>query len=289
MSQTVLSCLKKGIRLLESAGVPEAQISAEELLSHVLRKPRVFLYLNPEAQIDCNFEKEFESLLGKRAGRYPLQYLLQSVPFRNVTLEVGEGCLIPRPETEILVDFVFGRLNRTDDCIKVLDIGTGSGNIAISIAKERPHWMVTATDISREALYYAAKNADRNGVAYQVRFLQADLCQGLEADQFDVVVSNPPYLTYGELDRMQPELDFEPRLAFDGGGDGLDFFRRITQATKQVLNQNGFIFFEVGMGQASSVRQILQENGFRSVEISRDNNGIERIVSGVLGNAVIPA
>ena len=174
MNTTIFNCLKKGTRFLESQGVPEAQISAEELLSYVLEKPRLSLYLDSETQIEAEHEQEFGALLQKRASRYPLQYLRREVPFRNVTLEIGEGCLIPRPETEILVEVLLKRLGRANDRLELLDIGTGSGNIAISIAQERPHWTIEATDISSEALYYAKRNAVRNNITKQIDFLEAN-------------------------------------------------------------------------------------------------------------------
>ncbi|MBI1977322.1 MAG: peptide chain release factor N(5)-glutamine methyltransferase [Candidatus Omnitrophica bacterium] len=282
MDHTIERCLKKGAGFLKSAGVPEAQISAEEMLSHILGKSRVSLYLDSKTEVGRDREEEFETLLGKRAGRYPLQYLLKCVPFRNVMLKVGEGCLIPRPETELLVEVVLQRLGRTNEHVELLDIGTGSGNIAVSLLEERPEWVVSATDISEEALYYARNNADRNGVGERISILQANFWEGLEYKRFDAIVSNPPYLTHEELRSLQPEVSFEPRLALDGGRDGLDFFRWISKNAKRILMETGHLFFEVGMGQSISVSKIMKQYGFRSIEISKDDAGVERFVSGIL-------
>ncbi len=294
MIQTVSACLKKGIQFLESAGVPEPEISASELLSNVLKRPKFSLYLESEIVGDLH-ESEFENLLVKRASRYPLQYLLRTVPFRNVLLEVGEGCLIPRPETEILVDVVMNRLVGAPPCgrpldrnmgghvgppLHILDVGTGSGNIAISLAQENPNWQIVATDISEEALRYAGLNAERNQVASQIRFVQTNLLGGL-GEFFDVLVSNPPYLRASDFDNLQPEIAFEPRMALDGKENGLHFFKEIIQNARKVLKPGGFIFFETGMGQADTVAGILKVNGFEAIQISKDHSGIERIVSAI--------
>ena len=282
MSQTVSVCLQKGIHFLESAGVPEAEISASELLSDVLRQPRLSLYLEPEAIVDRLRESEFENLLAKRASRYPLQYLVREVSFRSTLLEVGEGCLIPRPETEVLVDVILNRFSHRPENVHVLDIGTGSGNIAISLAQERPKWFITATDISEEALRYAEANADRNQVASRIRFVQTDLWQGIEGTFFDALVSNPPYLTASELTNLQPEVAFEPKMALDGGKDGLYFFKQIIQNAQRILKRGGFVFFETGMRQAGTVADRLEAAGFESIQISNDHSSIERIVSAQL-------
>ena len=278
MKQTVSACLKKGVRFLESAGVPEAQISAEELLSNVLTWPRFSLFLDSEMEVKECQESEFETLLAKRAARYPLQYLMRAVPFRNAVLEIGEGCLIPRPETEVLVDVILRKLERQADQLNVLDIGTGSGNIAISLAQERPEWTVVATDVSNQALEYAKMNARRNHVSGRIQFVQTDLWNGIE-DFFDVIISNPPYLTKDELDRLQPEIEFEPRLALDGGADGLLFFKKIIYGAKAVLKEGGFLFFETGTRQAKQISEILKSSHFDKIQIDKDDSGIDRIIS----------
>ncbi len=281
MRPTISTCLKKGIQFLESAGVPEAQISAEELLSHVLTRPRFSLLLDSGTEVRERQESEFEMLLAKRAARYPLQYLVRTVPFRNAVFGIGEGCLIPRSETEVLVDVVLHKLERKADQLSVLDIGTGSGNIAISLAQERPEWAVVATDVSNQALQYAKLNAERNNVSGRIRFVQTDLWKGIE-NSFDVIVSNPPYLTKDELGRLQPEIEFEPRLALDGGADGLLFFKRIVYDAKIILQEGGFLFFEIGAGQAEQVSAILKLNHFGQIQISKDDSGIDRIISACL-------
>ena len=284
MNRNVATCLREGIHLLESAQVPEARLSAEELLAHVLGKPRFALYLNPEEPLNDQNNRRFQKFLKERTLRYPLQYLIRTIPFRESVLEIGEGCLIPRPETEMLIDVILGRLGSESERVHILDAGTGSGNIAISLAQEQPEWFVTATDISREALRYAKINAERNQVSDRIRLIQTDLWAGIEGS-FDALVSNPPYLTELDLSRLQPEIEFEPRVALNGGKGGLLFFKRMIYDAQTILKADGFVFFEVGVGQTILVSEMLKSNGFHSIQISKDNSGIDRFISARLGNS----
>lgn len=269
--------LKEGVSFLKRHNVPDADISASSLLSYVLKQPRLSLELNSEIKLSKVEEKEFESLLVKRATRYPLQYLMKSIPFRNTVLEIGETCLIPRPETELLVEAVLSRLGQ-DSELHILDLGTGSGNIAISLAMERPKWRFTASDLSQEALRYAKRNSVLNQVEDQIHFVCADLLNGIEGT-FDAIVSNPPYLKTQDLMTAQRELSFEPVMALDGGEDGLNFYRRIIEQSKQVLKPGGFIFFEIGHDQADELKQLMNHE-FESIEVICDYAGCNRIILG---------
>jgi release factor glutamine methyltransferase len=278
MSNNVATCLSRGVQYLKSHAVPEAQISAEELLSHLISCPKLSLHTKPQLLVESPIEVEYDRLLEKRAHRYPLQYLVEEVQFRHAKLLVGEGCLIPRPETEVLVDVMIQALKR-DQPIHVLDVGTGSGNIAISLALERPEWKFTGTDISEDALQFARANAKQNGVKNRIRFVQTDLWEVLEKHSFDAVVSNPPYLTKQELKRLQPEVTFEPNVALDGGQGGLDYYKRIILKIGEVLKPGGRIFFEVGHQQAEAVSNLLQEASFCEIQITSDFAKIKRVVS----------
>lgn len=269
--------MKEGIRLLESAGVPDARVSVETILSKVLRKPRYSLYLEMEHRLEESVLDTYRTLLLARRDRYPLQYLMQTVGFRNILLEVGPGCLIPRPETEILVDVVLKMLRELS--LQILDVGTGSGNIAISLAKERTNWFLTGTDISGAALSYARLNGERNGVGGRIQFIQTDLCSGIGNVRFDAVVSNPPYLSERDMKSLQPEVAYEPSLSLDGGSDGFGFLKRIAQEAPKILKPGGRLFLEFGAGQSAAVLEILKENDFTSVEVTKDDSGIDRIVS----------
>ncbi|OGX03255.1 MAG: protein-(glutamine-N5) methyltransferase, release factor-specific [Omnitrophica bacterium RIFCSPLOWO2_12_FULL_50_11] len=279
--KTIGQCLQEGVCFLKRRKVPEARISAEELLSFVLKRSRLSLYAESRVEVNSSLADEFERLLAKRATRYPLQYLLGTVPFQSVELDVGEGCPIPRPETELLVGRVLNSLGAVTSKLCALDIGTGSGNIAISLAKERPHWNIFATDISYDVLQYAKRNAVKNRVSDQIHFVATDLWNGLESIRFDAVVSNPPYLNTRELGSVEREVHFEPRLAFDGKGNGLFFYERIASRAREVLKTGGAIFFEVGSRQAKSVSAILGRCGFQKIETIHDDAKIERIVSAV--------
>ena len=265
--KTIGQCLQEGVCFLKRRKVPEARISAEELLSFVLKRSRLSLYAESRVEVNSSLADEFERLLAKRATRYPLQYLLGTVPFQSVELDVGEGCPIPRPETELLVGRVLNSLGAVTSKLCALDIGTGSGNIA--------------TDISYDVLQYAKRNAVKNRVSDQIHFVATDLWNGLESIRFDAVVSNPPYLNTRELGSVEREVHFEPRLAFDGKGNGLFFYERIASRAREVLKTGGAIFFEVGSRQAKSVSAILGRCGFQKIETIHDDAKIERIVSAV--------
>ena len=270
--------LKEGVSFLRRHNVPDADLSASSLLSYVLKQPRLSLQLNSAIQLTKVEEREFESLLVKRATRYPLQYLMKSLPFRNAVLEIGETCLIPRPETELLVDVAMSRLGHDLEPLHILDLGTGSGNIAISMALERPQWSFVASDFSQEALWCAQRNSVLNQVEDQIHFVCADLLNGIH-NRFDAIVSNPPYLKTQDLITAQRELSFEPAMALDGGEDGLNFYRRIIEQAKQVLKVGGFIFFEIGHDQTSAITQLMSHE-FESIEIIRDYAGCDRILLG---------
>ena len=282
MLETVSVCLKRGIKILEAARVPESKISAEELLCHVLKKSRLSLHLEPEELVHPSEHKQFQELLASRSKRFPLQYLLETIPFRSAILEVGPGCLIPRPETEILVEVVLRELSLkaegAEKKLHLLDVGTGSGNIAVGLTQERINWFVIATDISTEALQYAEWNAVRNGVSDQIRLVRANLWRDLEPNSIDAVVSNPPYLNGDDLRKLQPEIAFEPREALDGGRDGLNFYRRIIPRAQDILKPGGFVFFEVGEGQAEAVSDLLVQSEFQDIHTERDDAMIKRIV-----------
>ncbi len=278
MNSSVLEVLHKGTDYLKSRHLinEEAIASSQHLLAHILRKPKSDLYLESNQSVSDQKVKQFFDLLKRRAKRYPVQYLTKETGFRFLGLEVRPGTLIPRPETEILVDIVLKRLAIDDPTI--LDIGTGSGNIAISLAREVSGSKVIATDLSANSIKLAKKNAARNGVLKRINFVRTNLWKGIRK-KFDAVVSNPPYLSDRDFKNLQPEVRYEPKLALSGGPDGLKMYRAIIRSAKNILKPEALIAFEVGIDQAEIVAKLLESNQFHKIEIAKDLAGIDRIVS----------
>ena len=256
---------------LEAAGDMDAHADARWMLCACMDcKPSHLRWRRPdEEQL-----KRFDEMVTRRAGGEPLQYVLGDQPFCGRDFITDSRALIPRPETEELC-------MRALDMIKwvraprVLDIGTGTGALAITIALERPDSQVTAVDISRDALSLARENAQALGA--KVELLEGDLYAPVVGRRFDLIISNPPYLTARDMDMLQPEVRREPALALFGGEDGLDFYRRIAADMPRMVNQGGSCALEVGMGQADAVRDMLKD-AFDKVEIFKDINGVERMV-----------
>ena len=268
---------------MKERGLEDARISSEWLLAHLLGKSRAELYVESAEVLSEEKKNWFFDLIEKRAAHYPVQYLIGEVSFRKISLNVKPGVLIPRPETEILVDVVLNRLREFGEKkpVKILDIGTGTGCLAISFAREIENALVTATDVSEMCTDLACANAIRNGAEKKISFKNTNLWDQVEGP-FDIVASNPPYLSKKDLSELMPEVQYEPVLALDGGETGLNFYRRIIENVSSVLAPNGFLVFEVGLGQSKMVRELLNRNGFGNIEITKDLTEIERIVSAKL-------
>lgn len=267
---------------LEQKGFENARLNAERLLGHVLNLNRVELYLHFERPIDEEELAQFKVLLQRRLKHEPLQYLLQQTEFMSLPFKVGPAVLIPRPETELLVEQVLTECKTRFPAlpeISILDIGTGSGNIAISLAKNLPAAKVTALDVSAEALMLARENAELNAVGEQIRFVNGDVRSVNLEQQFRVIVSNPPYITQKEMLELPPEVRYyEPKTALAGGVDGLDFYRLIIQRMAQKLMPHGFMAFEIGYQQAAGVKQIFHKSQFTDVKVFQDLNAHDRII-----------
>ncbi len=252
---------------------------AELVLSQVLNCDRLFLYLNKDAVLDKDKSVIISNILKRRISGEPLQYILGRCEFMGYEFKVDQRALIPRPETEILVEQSLEELKAAVNLSpKILDLGTGSGCIAISIAKLFPRAQVWAVDISDEALQLAGENARLNKV--EIKFLRTDLFSGLKNKKFDLIISNPPYISAGELSGLAREISFEPKQAIEAGFDGLDFYRSIISQAAVYLNNNGLLAFEVGAKQAKAVRAMLREENFTDLKIIKDYNNIQRAVMG---------
>lgn len=246
--------------VLQSAGCDTPSLDAELLLAHALGWKRARVLAHPEASLGATGER-YRLLVARRARREPLAYIVGRRAFWSMDLEVRSGVLIPRPETEILVEqalaWALRRGGRNWGCVLV-DVGTGSGAVAVALARELPWARVWATDTSPEALWVAQANARRYGVAHRIRFAQGEWLAPVQGP-VDAIVSNPPYVPSGVLHRLAPEIArYEPRLALDGGPDGLAAYRRLLPQAARALSPGGAIFLEVGHDQADAVSNLLR-------------------------------
>ena len=267
---------------LTKKGMPTktAKLEARLLLAHVLKCKPIDLLVRYDEQPTEPERAEFRELIKRRVDGWPVAYLVGSREFYLLSFEVSPAVLVPRPETETLVAEAL-RLLKPLAGPAVLDIGTGSGAIAVSIAQQKTDARVTATDISPDALDVARRNADRHGVAGRIDFRQGDLFAPVPAGAvFDVVVSNPPYVTPAELAGLAPDVrDHEPRLALDGGPDGLAFYRRIAAGVESLLKPGGWLLVEIGATQEEAVRALIAERpGLEVVKTLKDAAGLPRVV-----------
>jgi len=276
-SWTVLKILRWTADYFRGKQIESARLDAELLLSATLEMDRVTLYVNFERPLNADELSSYREKVQRRASREPIQYILAETEFWSLPFNVNPAVLIPRADTEVLVEEV---LKKMDGCCSVLDIGTGSGAIAIALAHEMPEIYVTAIDCSEAALEVARGNARRNGVEDRVACLAGDL-KSLPAGPFDVIVSNPPYIPSRDWEQLMPEVrDHEPRLALDGGDDGLEAYRRIAVQAVQVLSPDGWLLVEVGIGQATVVSALFRVAGLTDVTQRDDYAGIPRVVTG---------
>ena len=271
----ILDVINKTVPYFEKAGVDSPRLSIELLLAHVLKKKRLQLYLEFEREVDEAALEILRGLVKRRGAGEPLQYVTGEAEFCGLKLAVDRRVLIPRPETELLVEIVAVRQPAS-----VVDVGTGSGCIALALAHRLPNAVVTATDISPDALAVAQANAARFNYNNFTRFLQGDLLSALP-DSFtaDAIVSNPPYIASGELAQLPREVkDFEPVQALVAGADGLDVIRRLVLAAKRSLSPTGFVALEIGAGQCPAVAELFGSAGYTVAQVEKDLQGIERVI-----------
>jgi len=275
---TFRELLKEGTEILSAAGIDDAEYDAAELLYAAAGLTREEYLLRKGEETAAEAEKSFREMAGRRAEHIPLQHILGFAWFFGYRFSVGPEVLIPRYDTEVLVDKVLRETSGKG--LKVLDLCTGSGIIGCVLALEGEYSSVTASDISGEALRTASRNAAALGAP--VKFLKSDLF-GAIPEKFDVIVSNPPYIRPEEIENLSPEVrDHDPRLALDGGSDGLLFYRRIAREGRAHLTKKGRIFFEIGDEQAEAVSGILRGEGYGNIEVVRDLAGLDRVVSAVI-------
>ena len=285
---TVLRVMLQSADYLADKGVESARLDAEHLLAHVLGIGRLEMYLQHERQMQPSELDDFRPLLKRRASREPLQYILGRQAFRDLEVEVAPGVLIPRAETEQLVGAVleWAEINGRDSLVG-LDLGTGSGAIALSLLTEGPFHRMVATDTSEEALNVARKNSTNLGLDDRLELRLGSLfAPVLTGECFDVVISNPPYVPDGDRDDLPPEvLDWEPHEALFAGSGGLSMLRKVAAGAAAVMEQGGLLALEVGAGQAGEVASFMDsQDKLEDVRVLRDLAGIERIVTAVCSN-----
>ncbi len=276
----VVDIIKSSTDFLKKRGVPDARLDAETLLGDILNKNRLELYLYFDRPLAPKELDRYREYIRRRGTREPLQHILGEIGFMNLTLKVSPAALIPRSETEILVEKALALLQNTAP--RILDIGTGSGCIAISLAQELEQAKVLGVDISPDALALAKENAANNAV--QVTFQTLDILQTLPNidERFDLVVSNPPYIAPNEKNHLQQEVvEFDPHQALFDNADGLTFYHRFAEILPDLLIPGGHFFFEFGgTPQEKPVLNIFMEKGFQNLEIIQDYNGDPRVITG---------
>lgn len=272
---TVLEVIQSAGKYLADHGVESARLEAEHLLAKILGCRRLDLYLMFDRPVSEEERAPLRGLVRRRLEGEPLQHLLGEWDFCGRTFRTDARALIPRPETELLVECVLAR-HPAEPPRRVLDVGTGSGVLAISLALERPGWIIHALDLHEEALALAVENATLHGVAERVQWARADLwLPGLEVD---LLVANLPYIPSAEIKNLAPEVRRDPVSALDGGADGLDLFRRLLPLARQHLAPAGWIALEFGCGQEKELARLAEENGFVDTRITRDFQEIPRIL-----------
>lgn len=270
---TCREALGQAVKSLTAASVPEAEVDAWYLFEHVTGMNRAGYFLNAEEPMREEWQQELTRLLQLRSERIPLQYITGSQEFMGYSFLVSPATLIPRQDTEVLVE----QVSRVAEGKKVLDLCTGTGCILLSLAKMCRLSRAVGTDISAEAVETAKKNAER--LQAGAEFFCGDLFEAVPKERFDIIVSNPPYIPSAVIDTLMPEVrEHEPMSALDGDVDGLKFYREICKNASKYLNRQGQIFFEIGCEQAADVSALLEEAGFENIRVIKDLAGLDRVV-----------
>jgi release factor glutamine methyltransferase len=266
---------------LRRRGNDSARLDVELLLGRVLRLDRIGLIMQSERPLSADELGRFRELFKRRRAGEPVAYLLGEREFYGINLRVDARVLVPRPDTERLVEVALERTRARSMLGKALDLCTGSGCVAIAFARHRPTWQVTASDISPDALLVAEHNAHRTGTIRNLRLVQGSLFAAAGDERFDLVTANPPYIAAAEIAALPIDVqNFEPRLALDGGADGLDLVRQIAAQAQAQLTPGGVLAMEIGADQGPRALRILEQHGYLELQLARDLGGRDRVVSG---------
>ena len=274
---TVLELLQTTTAYFGKKGVEQPRLSIEHLLADSLGKKRIELYLEFDRSLSALELEPLREKVRRRAEGEPLQHLLGHWDFYGRTFKTDKRALIPRPETELLVDTLLKEVTKGEPSTRLVDVGTGSGVLAITLALERPELEVFALDLSEEALALARENAERLGVLDRVAFRRSDLLEGIEGP-FHWVVANLPYIPTSDLNGLQREVRYDPGLALDGGKDGLTIIKRLIESVPGKIASNGMIALEIGQGQSQRVLGFLADHNYRDISIKKDYQGVERLL-----------
>lgn len=279
--------LKLGIEILGKREYTNANLEVRLILARLLNVDKSYIYAHEDKEISPSLEAEFINIMKERAKGYPIQYILKEKEFMGLDFYIEEGVLIPRPDTEILVEYIIEYIheNHRNEKINILDLGIGSGAIGLSIAHFCKEAFVFATDISDHAI--KVSNINRNRFELDnVRILKGNLFEPVSnmKNSFQIILSNPPYIESKEIGRLQPEVkDYEPMLALDGGEDGLIYYRDISKNAKDFLKSGGLLIYEIGYNQGDEVSAIMDKEGYKDIKVLKDLQGLNRVVLGRRG------
>ena len=280
------SLLKKGVNIIGEMEYGNPHLEAVLVLAKLLKVDKVYIYIHGEKEVEPEIEQEFIKLMEKRATGYPIQYILNEKEFMGLDFYIEEGVLIPRPDTEILVEYLLTFIDEKYDKrpINLLDLGFGSGAIALSVAYYRKNVNVYGVDVGDISMKVACINKDRFNLN-NVKLYKGDLFHGIEGlgmeGKFHIIASNPPYISDEEIKKLQREVkEYEPIEALSGGEDGLDYFRKIIPKSKDYLCPQGLLILEIGYNQGKAVKDMFVKEGFKDIEILKDLQGLDRVVLG---------
>jgi len=279
---TVLESINLSTQYLNQKGIESPRTNAELLLADILNCKRLDLYLSFERPLSEDEVQKYREHIKRRGIFEPLQYVIGKVEFYGLELKVNPSVLIPRPETELMVENILNQFPK-DEKLIILDIGSGSGNIALALAVNLPSSKIVSTDVSEEALLVAKENSERHKVSERIKFVKHNILKNdlSSFPMFDTVVSNPPYVSKESYSTLQKEIkNFEPAIAVTDESDGYIFYREISAKASAKLKENGKLFFEVAQGQSEEVVKIMTKNNFKNIEIIKDYQNIDRVIFG---------